>query len=174
MTGLRMGGTSATQLHPSPKSGGVLIGLRQDTFSKELIRWQEIVPGRLLHVRAFALQQHVDLITIYQHALPFNGELLEDVMKRRNSLLKLLDTHVGSLPARSSVVIGGDLNCVLEPSPPHVGHGVHRGADRPHLTEERQWIGAMLRRHGLCALKLLATEALHLPSTRMGNHRSTI
>ena len=135
-----------------PKSGGVLIGLRQDTFSKELIRWQEIVPGRLLHVRAFALQQHVDLITIYQHALPFNGELLEDVMKRRNSLLKLLDTHVGSLPARSSVVIGGDLNCVLEPSPPHVGHGVHRGADRPHLTEERQWIGAMLRRHGLCAL----------------------
>ena len=135
-----------------PRSGGVLVGLRQDTFARELIRWQEIVPGRLLHVRAFAFQQHVDLITVYQHALPFSGELLEEVMKRRNGLLKALDKHIGALPARSSVVIGGDLNSVLAPSPPNVGHGVHQGLDRPHLVEERKWLGDMLRRHGLCVL----------------------
>ena len=137
---------------PKPKSGGVLIALRSDIFAKATVRWQEVVPGRLLHVRAFAHQQHVDLLTIYQHALPFGGELLEDVMKKRSGLWKELDHQLGSFPARSSVVLGGDLNCVLEASPPHVGFGIHPGPDRAHLVDERKRVGEMLRRYSLCVL----------------------
>ncbi|OLQ04744.1 hypothetical protein AK812_SmicGene12129 [Symbiodinium microadriaticum] len=137
---------------PKPRSGGVLIALRRDIFAKETVRWQEVVPGRLLHVRAFAHQQHVDLLTIYQHALPFGGELLEDVMKKRSGLWKELDRQLGSFPARSSIVLGGDFNCVLEASPPHVGFGIHPGSDRAHLADERKRVGEMLRRYSLCAL----------------------
>ena len=103
-------------------------------------------------MRAHAGKQHLDMVNIYQHALPFTGELLEDVMKKRAALWKAVDKLIGAFPARASVVIGGDLNSVLEPTPPFVGPGIHRGADRPHLVEERRRIGEILQRHGLCTL----------------------
>ena len=135
-----------------PKSGGILIALKQDTFDHPEIRWQELIPGRLLHVRAHAGKQHLDMVGIYQHALPFTGELLEDVMKKRAALWKAADKLIGAFPARASVIIGGDLNSALEPAPPFVGPGIHQGPDRPHLVEERRRIGEILQRHGLCAL----------------------
>ena len=60
---------------PKPRSGGLLIALKQDSFDHSSIRWQELIPGRLLHVRAYAGQQHLDLVNVYQHALPFDGDL---------------------------------------------------------------------------------------------------
>ena len=58
------------------------------------------------------------MVNIYQHALPFTGELLEEVMKKRVALWRDVDKLLGAFPARASMVVGGDLNSVLEPAPP--------------------------------------------------------
>ena len=53
---------------PKPKSGGVLFAIRSDLVDAASVRWSELVPGRLLHVRCQHNKQAVDFLTVYQRA----------------------------------------------------------------------------------------------------------
>ena len=72
--------------------GGVLLGFRDTFCSKESLRWQEVHPGRMLHVRCFAQDQHLDFIGLYQHVLPFDSKELEKALVKRRQLWGKLDT----------------------------------------------------------------------------------
>eukprot|EP00439_Symbiodinium_sp_Y106_P026183 s6280_g3.t1 len=123
------------------RTGGVLVALRANIFSKEQIRWQAIAPGRILHIRCFVSQQHLDLICFYQHALPFGGEQQKDTMAKRLKIWKQLDALLSSQPLRSSVVLAGDFNCVFPALALNIGFGVFAGPSAAHLVGERNSCG---------------------------------
>ena len=101
----------------SPRQWGILIGVRKDFCSQAMLRWQELILGRLLHFRCFARdQQHLDVVAVYQHTLPFGAEALDAALKKRKTLWSRLDKFLRSLPVRSSVVLAGDFNSGLNPT----------------------------------------------------------
>ena len=57
------------------RSGGILLGIKEDFCERDTLRWQEIIPGRL----RFAQGQHLDILAVYQHTLPFGSDELKRV-----------------------------------------------------------------------------------------------
>ncbi|CAE7427449.1 L96 [Symbiodinium sp. CCMP2592] len=94
----------------------------------------------------------MDVICIYQHALPFESTALESTMKKRKQLWSKLDELLRTMPVRSSVVLAGDFNSNLCSSSPYVGHSVIHNPARPAVVEERKWLTGMLVSHRLAAL----------------------
>ncbi|CAE7555031.1 Pol, partial [Symbiodinium microadriaticum] len=114
--------------------------------------WQEVHPGRLLHVRCFSKQQHLDLVCIYQHALPFEASSLTSTLAKRKQPWNKLDSLLQSFPVRSSVVVAGDFNSNLCSSGSCIGHSILHNAAKPAVVEERQWLSGLLASHQLTAL----------------------
>ncbi|CAE7908897.1 unnamed protein product, partial [Symbiodinium sp. KB8] len=141
-----------------PKQGGIMVGIRSDFSLQSTIRWQELIPGRLVHVRCYAQEQHLDVVGIYQHTLPFGGSSLEAALKKRKTLWNRLDGFLKSLPVRSSVFLAGDFNSGVNPSSPLAGPGVLPHSQQKLVVEERQWLTEMLRSHQLCALNTWGTR----------------
>ncbi|CAE7466581.1 unnamed protein product [Symbiodinium sp. CCMP2592] len=135
-----------------PRSGGVMLGIREDFCSRDTLRWQELVPGRLLQARCFAQGQHLDILGVYQHTLPFGSAELARVLQLRWGLWDKLDTALRSLPTRSSIIVAGDLNSGLEKSPPCTGGGVLPHNQTAEVVSERKWLTGLLQKHQLCAL----------------------
>ena len=104
-----------------PKSGGILLGARNDFCERDTLRWQEQIPGRLLQARCFAQGQDLDILAVYQHTLPFGAAELKKVLQLRRVLWNKLDAALRSLPVRSSIIVAGDLNSGLESSSPCTG-----------------------------------------------------
>ncbi|OLP95873.1 LINE-1 reverse transcriptase-like [Symbiodinium microadriaticum] len=137
----------------SPKQGGILLGIRRDFCTKETMRWQELIPGRLLHLRCFAKDlQHLDVIAVYQHALPFGAEALNASLVKRKAMWGKLDKLLGSLPVRSSVVLAGDFNSGLNTTADFAGFGIVPHSQQTAVAAERQELTTMLHSHRLCAL----------------------
>ena len=135
-----------------PKQGGIMILIRNDFCVQASLRWQELIPGRLVHLRCFAKAQHVDLVALYQHALPFGSELLAQALQKRKVLWGRLDKLLRSFPARSSVLVAGDFNSGLTSHALFAGPGVLEHSRNPDVVLERQELSSMLRSHRLCAL----------------------
>ena len=132
--------------------GGVMMGFRDTFCAKESLRWQEVHPGRMLHVRCFAQDQHLDFIGIYQHVLPFDSKELEKALVKRRQLWGKLDSLLQSFPLRSSVVVAGDFNSNLCSSGSCIGHSVLHNSAKKSVTDERLWLSGMLASHQLAAL----------------------
>ena len=90
------------------------------------------VPGRLLHVRCECRELTLDVLGIYQWVQPSARNAPE--VEKRSMLWDKLGRLLQGIPKRNLLVIGADLNSVVEPTPGHVGRGVlqqrERGADR--------------------------------------------
>ena len=131
---------------------GVTLGFRDTFCAKESLRWQEVHPGRMLHVRCFAQDQHLDFIGIYQHMLPFDSKELDKVLVKRRQLWGKLDSLLQSFPLRSSVVVAGDFNSNLCSTGSCIGHSVLHNSAKKSVIEERLWLSGMLVSHQLAAL----------------------
>ena len=137
----------------SAKQGGILLGIRRDFCHQATLRWQELIPGRLLHLRCFAQNlQHLDVVAIYQHTLPFGTEALDAALKKRKGLWSRLDAFLSSLPVRSSVLLAGDFNSGLNATATFAGFGIVPHSQQASVASERQELTAMLHSHRLCAL----------------------
>ena len=137
----------------SKKGGGILIGVRQDLVDASTLKWQELHPGRMLHVRCTMQRQQLDVLGIYQHALAFvPKEQQLELMKQRRSLWTKLDKMLAGLPFRTSIFIMGDLNMVLQPMSEVAGPGIAPGNSVSWLVEEREHVMQLLQRHRLTAL----------------------
>ena len=135
-----------------PKSGGLLLGFRSDFCECSSLRWQVLIPGRLVQARCFAQGQQLDVVAIYQHALPFGDAELKAVLKKRQALWSKLDGYLKALPIRSSVIVAGDFNSGLDSLSPFSGCGVMPHRSSPLIAEERKRLTAALSQHQLCAL----------------------
>ncbi|CAE7557903.1 unnamed protein product [Symbiodinium sp. CCMP2592] len=138
---------------PKPKQGGVLLGIRKDLLASTHYSWNELVPGRLLHWRGCIGKQACDIFNMYQHALTHKTEEQKQMtMKNRRGVWQQLDRALSALPFRSSIVLLGDFNMVLQPLARVSGKGIHLGSQNLELRQERSDVMEILERHRLVAL----------------------
>ena len=97
---------------PDHRGAGVLILISNSLSTEGDIRWNEVVPGRLLHVRIMNTTRCIDVLGCYQHV--FNRE--KDHLKRRETFWNALGHQLNLLPSRNTVVVVGDFNCCLHAS----------------------------------------------------------
>ena len=92
---------------------GVMIMLNRRTFYADSIHTRVLVAGRLLHVRVglrCAVDRHVDIIGIYQHAWNHSVPRAE-MLARRDSVWTALGEGSGRSPCQESDVCCGRLQC---------------------------------------------------------------
>ena len=96
------------------RSAGILIMLSKKAFSD--IATPDLLPGRLLHVRAAHKQSHlaVTLLGIYQHVYRSHLSAAKN-RQLRGAVWNKLQSTLGTIPARNCVVVAGDVNSTLRP-----------------------------------------------------------
>ena len=136
-----------------PRQDGVMVCIRTSLLGSGEVQWQEIVPGRLLRVRAILGKQQWDLFSLYQHAMISGAaEAKDKLLDKRRLIWRKLDTAVQATPLRSMVLLGGDFNASLSPKPPFVGFGVLQGQTSADLERERSLLNDLFERHKLTVL----------------------
>ena len=87
---------------PSHKFAGVMCMLSNKFLQPQQVRHHALIDGRLLHVRAGALDDAVDFLCVYQH--PWNVRVpKQELQKRRDNLWKQLDRATSALPKKKSL-----------------------------------------------------------------------
>ena len=122
--------------HPKCKQGGVMIILQEACFPKQCVRWQEILPGRILHVRCHVAVP-TDLICVYQKTQSFLASQQDEAFKQRSTVWRALKQLLVSIPIRNLLFVCGDLNCSLLPDCRHVGQGVPEVTLTPKQLKDR-------------------------------------
>ena len=102
------------------QGAGVLIMVHNSLCKAKDIRFNEILPGRLLHVRIPGEQFSIDVFSIYQFVWRSKQTLTQNQEQRKAALTKLSQT-VASLPQRNSLLVAGVFNTSLKPDKKFVG-----------------------------------------------------
>ena len=128
---------------PSHRWPGVALYISERLTSHLDVRFQELIPGRLLHARipvgCRKQNLHLDLINIYQWA--WDTDASKQRSAKRQEVWQRLNRLLTTLPARNAKCVAGDLNCTLSTDGQHVGPGTYRGAARaayPDVNDAQQ------------------------------------
>ena len=97
------------------ESAGVMMLIRKHVISQANLAWQEIAPGRVLHVRLHGRVRHYDIFNVYQYTY---SKLNLDLRKQ---ILAKLQQTLERLPSRNQFFMGGDFNCHLPWIPDFTG-----------------------------------------------------
>ena len=135
---------------PTCRGAGILILVSHSICKPDDIRWQELVPGRLLHVRLMKSNRNVDILGCYQHTWSRDATVLQ----RRLQWWSSLDSALHKLPQRNVLMLIGDFNCGLPACQSHCGTTEYRWEGK--LTRGTQHsdhahFQTILRTHGLLA-----------------------
>ena len=69
------------------RQDGVMVVLRTSMLTSTEVSWQEIIPGRLLRVRAVINHQQWELFSLYQHAMsPGSAEEKAKLLAKRGEV----------------------------------------------------------------------------------------
>ena len=120
------------------------------------IQYQDLIPGRALHVRVNS-EPPVDVFHVYQHAWnPTKGcyvgrdqDPVTLLMQDRAAVLQKGSSWVAAVPQRSQLILAGDFNSYLTACHAHVGYGL-----APHSSSaqrDQKSVQAMVQRLGLVA-----------------------
>ena len=146
---------SAIHSGGNKSEAGLLLLVSRQRFPEHSVHYQEVIPGRLLHVRLLA-EPCTDIILIYQYAWSITKskegkEASKDlVLAKRAEVWAQLATLLNSLPKRNQIVLMGDFNCSLEPQDSLIGCGVQR-----HLAahaSDVHMLKALVEQHRLVVL----------------------
>ena len=147
----------------SQKGAGVLVGIRADLADRGTIKWNEIYPGRLLHVRCYLGPQQYDILALYQYALARGtAEQQADLMVKRQRVWKKMDQALASFPFRSNLILAGDFNLVLAPLAEVAGCGIKPGGDQDWLKSERAEVTGILQTRRFVALNIVGEAGSHI------------
>ena len=149
------------------RGGGILLGVREDLVVPNSLKWQALIPGRLLHARCTIGKQQFDIVGLYQHAMAHVAkEQQAELMSKRRFLWKTLDGLIAGLPFRSSVLLLGDFNMVLSPLAEVAGSGIVQGSQVDWVVKEREDVMLILRTRRLVALNTWTkpTATYHHPN----------
>ena len=97
---------------PNHRGSAVLILLSRSLCHANDLRWNEIIPGRLVHVRVMNATRNLDILGCYQHVYKKDKEQLQ----KRDKFWQTLETQLTMLPGRNTVALMGDFNCSLPTS----------------------------------------------------------
>ena len=105
-----------------------MTAIRRELLTKAGAACQEIVPGRLLWVRAEILGQQWDLLNVSQVAnAGMDGETKAYRVAERSSIWNKIRRVIRGLPTRSMVALAGDFNLSLDTQLPVTGNGALPG-----------------------------------------------
>ena len=127
--------------------GGILVLIHHSICPAHDIRYTEIKPGRLLHVR-LSLQKRpaVDVLAVYQHAWnPDGGDgdrqaRISKLLANRSDIWDRVSKWTRSVPARNLLFITGDMNCPLQRETTHVGRGASTLPPGHHYKAQGPWL----------------------------------
>ena len=127
-----VGGWTAVVSAGKDKSDGVMI-LVNPRYRPEQVKFDEIIKGWVLRVQIAIDDSRVEIFGCYQFVWQ-TALTKEDNLRRRQTLLDKLCVNVRAIAKRSTVVVLGDFNAELVPSPGRVGQSLantprHVGAD---------------------------------------------
>ena len=115
--------------------------------------FQELVPGRLLHVRIPIgnnnQRTHLDIINFYQWA--WDNDVRKQRLEKRQLVWQRLERLLTGLPRRNVRCIAGDFNCTLQPDGVQVGPGTYRASGRGAYPDSQEFQQA-LTTGSMCAL----------------------
>ena len=163
-----VGGWTAVVSAGKDKSDGVMI-LVNPKYKSTQVKFDEIIKGRVLRVQIAIEDSRVEIFGCYQFV--WRSELTkEDNLRRRQTLLDKLCVNVRAIAKRSTVVVLGDFNAELVPSPGRVGQSLantprHVGADAPDPTT----LTRALEEMELIALNTWCTRSPHTNRTPTGS-----
>ncbi|CAE7523463.1 unnamed protein product [Symbiodinium sp. CCMP2592] len=115
------------------KEGGLLVIISKQVCQSNLIRYDEIQPGRLLHVR-LATEPCTNLLAVYQHSWrsDLSTAAKELLLSKRATVWRRIQQFVHGTSARSQLVLAGDFNCPANGCLPFVGKGYRRNVRAGH------------------------------------------
>ena len=99
------------------KSGGILVMMSKKVARSDMLGYEPIVAGRLLHVRIHYEGRAVDLLAVCQYM----AQPLFAARDKRQGLWAALDSTLTSLPKRNLLICAGDYNCTLPGLAPWTG-----------------------------------------------------
>ena len=146
------------------QGAGVLIMVHSSLCKAKDIRFNEIMPGRLLHVRIPGESFSLDIISFYQFVWRSKQTLTQNQEQRKEALAKLSQT-IAQLPQRNTLLVAGDFNTSLKPDKKHVGPctiSLSRLGQRG--TKDLQ---GLLEKHKLVAAN---TWSVRKPATHVQGH----
>ena len=114
---------------PNNKGQGILVMTAKTLCAPDLLKWRDILPGRLLHVRIPCGDRHMDVLACYQHTYKQTMACQRD----RDSWWQCLDETLHQLPQRNTLALLGDFNCCLPYSQSITG------------TAEFRWQGTLIK-----------------------------
>ena len=120
----RVGGWAAFVSATAEKADGVMI-LAHPRYQDSQLKFDEVVRGRVLRVQVSLQQEKVELFSVYQRVWQ-NQLTKSDNLEQRQSLLNKLAAQVRSIAKRSTVIVAGEFNAEVVPTPGRVGHCVPR------------------------------------------------
>ena len=94
---------------------GVLTMISKSICTQNDLSWQEIIPGRLLHVRLFGSHKNTDILNLYQYVHTYKH------MTDRQQFWSVLHETMSCLPNRNTWLLMGDLNTSLQTRTAAVG-----------------------------------------------------
>ena len=136
---------------PNHRGSGVLILVAKALCDANCLRWNAIIPGRLLHVRLHLTPRNIDILGSYQHVFSRDKECLQ----RRAKFWASLEQQIQMIPNRNTVILLGNFNCSLSSTPGVSGTSTFRWNNaqvrgQQHADCER--FAQILRSCGLVAL----------------------
>ena len=145
------------------RADGVLV-LLSPRIGAGQIRWREHRVGRLLEVRFVHAGCPYVALNAYQHVWS-SAKTPQQNRKDRSSFLSALGRAVRQVPSRTSLVVAGDLNATLSPSPRLVGPRACGAAPRP----DSEGLQEFVETHKLVALNTWHAPVSHT-YTQQGSH----
>ena len=138
---------------PQHRWAGVAIYISNRVAGSSDIRFQELVPGRLLHARIpignGKQLTHIDLINVYQWA--WDNDAAKQRLAKRQAVWQRLGRLLNSLPRRNVRCMAGDFNCNLKADQQHVGPGTFQGQGRAGYPDAGEFQQVMTAGQ-MCAL----------------------
>ena len=158
---------------PSKSRGkaGVMIMLKRAVFDNGTIRYNHVIPGRVLHVRAQSKHGWVDVVGAYLHAWGGWGTEAE-VLKNRSKVWTALRTTLGQLPRGNQLLLCGDFNTTLKPMTPCIGTGLCKEDKEP--SADSNDMAGILQDFGLQAVNTFGKlgSYTYIQEQRAQQHRS--
>ncbi|CAE7717482.1 unnamed protein product [Symbiodinium sp. CCMP2592] len=144
--------SGAGQTAKANNGSGVAVLVNNKLASSSHIRYQEWVPGRLLEVRITEdkrrplLHRPITLVCAYQHSRISHSP---EVYAKRLKFLEKLQKCLDAVPARHTLILGGDINTGISPMPRLVGMGAPVSTNP--AQDQHEWQG-IVQQHRLCLL----------------------
>ena len=133
------------------KGMGILTMVSKRLCNATDLRWNEIVVGRLVHLRLPSKGRSFDLLCGYQHV----DKRSPQCMQLREQWWRQLDTTLQQLPHRNHLLVMADFNTNIPSCPPHSGSEWYRWKNCLTKGSQHQDAGrlmSLLRFHGLVVL----------------------